>query len=185
MRPSEDLIHEHNAVLLALQVLERVEDAIVREAPGAMEDLEQLLDFFRGFVDACHHAKEEEVLFPELERRGVGREGGPIGVMLAEHAQGRVLVAEMSEALTRLQGGDRNAVPAIVELAQQYAALLEAHIQKENNVLFPMADQLVPDEVATALTERFETIESDRVGPGKHEAYHRMLHRLQDAYKMT
>ena len=42
---------------------------------------------------------------------------------------------------------------------------------KENNVLFPMADRLVPDDVAVIMVERFEAIERDRVGEGKHEAY--------------
>ena len=53
---------------------------------------------------------------------------------------------------------------------------------KENNVLFPTADRLVPDDVAAIMVERFEAIERDRVGEGKHEAYHAMLHHLKDLY---
>jgi hemerythrin-like domain-containing protein len=60
--------------------------------------------------------------------------------------------------------------------------MLEAHIQKENNVLFPMADRLVPVDVAARLYEQFEEIERDRVGEGRHEAYHAMLHHLKDHY---
>jgi hemerythrin-like domain-containing protein len=185
MRPTQQLIAEHNAVLLALQVLEKLEGLLSREASQATEDLGRLIGFFRGFVDACHHAKEEEVLFPELERRGVGREGGPIGVMLAEHARGRELVREMSEALERLRRGEHGAAAAIAERGREYRALLVAHIYKENSVLFPMADRLVPDEAAATITARFETIELERVGAGKHEAYHAMLHRLRDTYGIT
>jgi len=185
MRPTQELIAEHNAVLLALQVLEKLEAVLSCEASQATEDLAQLLGFFRGFVDACHHAKEEEVLFPELERRGVGRERGPIGVMLAEHTRGRQLVHEMSELLERLRHGESGAAAAIAERAREYRALLVAHIFKENNVLFPMADRLVPDEVTATITGRFDAIESERVGAGRHEAYHAMLHRLRDAYGIT
>jgi len=77
---------------------------LVAESAHVSGDLEQLMDFFRGFVDRCHHGKEEDVLFPELEKRGVLRDGGPIGVMLSEHAMGRRHIREIAEALARLRG---------------------------------------------------------------------------------
>jgi hemerythrin-like domain-containing protein len=182
MKPTQELIAEHNAVLVALQLLESVEAALGAEKAQASEHLGQLLDFFKGFVDRCHHGKEEDVLFPELERRGVKREGGPIGVMLMEHDVGRGHVRAMSEGLNRLLRGEADAVTAIRASSRAYRDLLRAHIHKENNVLFPMADRLVPDEVAARLVEQFEGIERDRVGEGKHDAYHAMLHRLKDLY---
>jgi hemerythrin-like domain-containing protein len=182
MKPTEELIAEHNAVLVALQLLEKVEAALVAKNEQAPDHLGQLLDFLKGFVDRCHHGKEEDVLFPELERRGVRRDGGPIGVMLTEHELGRGHVRAMSEGLDRLRGGQADAVTAIRESARAYRDLLRAHIHKENNVLFPMADRLVPDDVAAKVVEQFEEIERNRVGEGKHEAYHAMLHSLKDLY---
>jgi hemerythrin-like domain-containing protein len=58
--------------------------------------------------------------------------------------------------------------------------LLSAHIHKENTVLFPMIDRLLPDETASMVAGRFDEIERDRVGVGKHEAYHNMLPRLKE-----
>jgi hemerythrin-like domain-containing protein len=182
MKPTQELIAEHNGVLVALQILEKVEMALAAKNAQAVEHLGQLLDFFKGFVDRCHHAKEEEVLFPELQRRGVKREGGPIGVMLMEHDKGRGHVKAMSEGFERLLRGEIDVVTAIRNSARAYRDLLREHIDKENNVLFPMADHLVPDEVAAKLIEQFDKIERDRVGEGKHEAYHAMLHRLKDFY---
>jgi hemerythrin-like domain-containing protein len=185
MKPTQELIAEHNAVLVALQLLEKVETAITAKNEQAPEHLGQLLDFLKGFVDRCHHGKEEDVLFPELERRGVMREGGPIGVMLMEHDVGRGHVRTMSDGLDRLRRGKADAVTAIRESARAYRDLLRAHIHKENNILYPMADQLVPDDVAGRMVEQFEEIERDRVGEGKHEAYHAMLHHLKDLYGVT
>ncbi len=90
MKPIEDLKMEHEAVKITLRVL----DSICKEAEktgelAKPEHLEQLIEFFATFVDRCHHGKEEELLFPALEEVGVSREGGPIGVMLKEHQQGR------------------------------------------------------------------------------------------------
>lgn len=185
MKPTQELSTEHNAVLVALQILEKVEAALAAKSDQALGHLEQLLDFFKGFVDRCHHGKEEDVLFPELERRGVKREGGPIGVMLLEHESGRSHVRAMSDDLARLRRGEAAAVVPIHEHALAYRDLLRAHIHKENNVLFPMADRLVPDDVAARLTEQFEEIERDRVGVGKHEAYHAMLHNLKEIYSVA
>lgn len=185
MRPTQELIAEHNAVLVALQILEKVEGALAARNEQAPEHLGQLLDFLKGFVDRCHHGKEEDVLFPELERRGVKRDGGPIGVMLMEHEVGRGHVRAMAEGLDRLRRGEADAAAAIRESARAYRDLLRAHIQKENNVLFPMADRLVPDEVAAKIVEQFEEIERNRVGEGKHEAYHAMLHRLKGLYEVS
>ena len=51
-----------------------------------------------------------------------------------------------------------------------------------DSVLFPMADQLISGDVAARLAEQFAEIEQERVGNGKHEAYHTMLHNLKDRY---
>ena len=59
----------------------------------------QCIIFFRLFADACHHGKEEDLLFTELEAQGMPRDAGPIAVMLDEHAQGRALVRTMAAAL--------------------------------------------------------------------------------------
>ena len=182
MKPTQELIAEHTAVLVALQILEKVETALAANDAQAAEDLGQLLDFLKVFVDRCHHGKEEDVLFPELERRGARRDGGPIGVMLMEHEVGRGHVRAMSAGFDRLRRADAGAATAILESARAYRELLRSHIHKENNILFPMADRLVPDDAAAKLLEQFEEIERDRVGAGRHEAYHAMLHALKDRY---
>jgi hemerythrin-like domain-containing protein len=182
MKATEDLIDEHAAVLVALKILDKVAAAIEAGKGDAPGHLEQLLDFFKGFVDRCHHGKEEDVLFPELERLGVGREGGPIGVMLSDHKAGRSHVRALAENLERLRRGEGGATAGIAEHARAYHDMLQAHISRENNVLFPMADRIVSESAAARLAEEFDVIERDRVGEGRHEAYHAMLHELKDRY---
>jgi hemerythrin-like domain-containing protein len=184
MKPIEDLKTEHDAVQITLKVL----DSICNEAEKTGEisnpdHLEQLIDFFRTFVDTCHHGKEEELLFPALEEVGVSREGGPIGVMLKEHQQGRDLVGNMNAALSRYTGGDRAAARDLIRHARAYIVLLNQHIDKENNVLFPMADRHLSSEKQVELWEGFETIETEKVGAGRHEAFHRMIDSLEQIYR--
>lgn len=176
MQPTEILTNEHKAVLLALRILEEAGAALASGKAEARADLEQLLDFFRGFVDRCHHGKEEQILFPELVRRGVPQERGPIGVMLSEHEAGRDHVRRIQAAL------DAGAADQLLPVIRSYRGLLEAHIQKEDQVLFPMADRMLDAARAEELVRDFDRIELEHVGAGKHEAYHRMLHALRDRY---
>lgn len=177
MNPIEELKTEHRAVEEALRILEgicrRSEAEGCIAAPG---DVERLLEFFTVFVDTCHHGKEEALLFPALEREGVSRHGGPIGVMLAEHDAGRTHIAGMRRALAQ-------AAPAeFVRDARGYAELLRQHIFKEDNVLFRIAEQRLSHEVEAELRQGFDRIEAEKVGPGRHEAFHRMLDELGRAY---
>ena len=182
MKATEQLMAEHETVLVALELLDRVGNAIAAGKAAAPGHLDQLLDFLKGFVDRCHHGKEEDVLFPELEKLGLARDGGPIGVMLSEHVGGRGHIRALGDALARLRAGDRTASEAIRQNVSAYRALLQAHIQKENSVLFPMADRLVPADAVAGIVDRFEAIERDRLGEGKHETYHAMLHDLGSTY---
>jgi hemerythrin-like domain-containing protein len=181
MTPTQQLKAEHEAVLLSLRILEASAAALEAGEASAAAEIGELLEFFRVFVDRCHHGKEEEFLFPELERRGVPREGGPVGVMLHEHEIGRAHVRSMASALARVTAGEKAAAAQLAREAGEYSAMLQAHIQKENNILFRMADQVVPPEVAAAMLGDFEAVERDRVGEGKHEAFHAMLVKLAGA----
>ena len=89
MKATEALKHEHEAVKLMMRIMEAISARIRSGLKVQRQDLDNMTDFLRVFVDQCHHAKEEEIFFPVLEEAGIPKTGGPIGVMLAEHEQGR------------------------------------------------------------------------------------------------
>lgn len=144
--PTAMLRHEHEVILRALAILERIGQGLDARQPLDRKALEWLVDFFKTFADRCHHGKEEQHLFPILERYGVPRDGGPLGVMLVEHEQGRVLVRAMAEGENQEAG----------EAIHRYVTLLRAHIDKENNVLLPLAEQVLSEEEQHALLRAFE-----------------------------
>ncbi len=137
-------------------------------------------DFFSTFADRCHHAKEEDLLFPRLESRGMPREGGPIAVMLEEHQQGRAYVRAIAQAGERYAGGDTSATQALIQNARGYVGLLRQHIVKEDSVLFNMADSLLSQADQDELVEGFERVEEERLGPGVHERYHALIAELKE-----
>jgi hemerythrin-like domain-containing protein len=166
---------EHEAILKMLAVTEEVARRLEGGERIAPETLANLLQFFRLFADKCHHGKEEDLLFPQLEKKGMPRAGGPIRVMLTEHEQGRRLVQQMAEATEAYPNQPETVGPAWAQAARGYAALLRAHIDKENNVLFVMAERMLTPEEQTALAEGFEKIEVEKMGVGTHERLHAMM----------
>jgi hemerythrin-like domain-containing protein len=146
------------------------------------DHLDGMLEFLVIFVDKCHHGKEEDFLFPAMEKAGVMRENGPIEVMLSEHTMGRSLVQRISEAVNHYKSGNESTSEGFGSASAEYTTLLTRHIDKENNVLFPMADMRLTPQDDKHLMEAFEKLEHDRIGPGKHEEFHDLLNRLEKQY---
>ena len=182
MKATDELRKEHQGIELMLRVLQAVADEFKRGELVNTEHLDGILEFLSIFVDKCHHGKEEEFLFPALEVAGVRREGGPIGVMLSEHEQGRKLVARLKGAVTGYKSGDSANAASARLIINEYVALLTQHIAKENTVLFPMADAKLDSNKDTELFEAFEQLERERIGVGKHDEFHALLHRLQETF---
>ncbi|MDZ4177822.1 MAG: hemerythrin domain-containing protein [Coriobacteriia bacterium] len=180
MIATDDLRHEHDAVLRMLRVLEAV---AVR--PPAMDDVQPLqaaLGFLRGFVDACHHHKEEELLVPALVNSGVSHAIEMAAQLLVEHDRGRELVALLGAHLDRASAGEPLALGGVGGLIGQYAKMLYAHIDFENNTVFPLADEVLSPAVQEDLAEGYERIEREVIGEGRHEEFHALLERLEAAY---
>lgn len=149
--PTQVLRDEHTLILRALDVLD---EAVADEASTPLPEgwWSQLAAWLRRFADEGHHAKEETLLFPALLEAGLPAEGGPVAVMLAEHAEGRGLVAAI----------DATAGTPRATAARAYARLLRAHIDKENFVLFPLADELVDADRQRALEGALARLDGER-----------------------
>ena len=182
MIPTEELKQEHEGILLMLKILDRVATKIESGEEADAAHLEKMVEFLRVFADRCHHGKEEDLLFPAMEKAGIPRERGPIGVMLMEHEEGRGHIRKMADALARNRKGEAAAMKDFARGARQYFDLLTQHIQKENQVLFPMGDRVLSQDVQAKLAEGFEKIEEERIGKGTHERFHRLLEELEEKY---
>lgn len=171
------LRQEHESILKMLDVAEGAANRIDAGGRIRRETLSGMSEFFRLFADRCHHAKEEDLLFPALEIRGMTRAGGPTGVMMHEHEEGRALVRRMAEAAEACNWGD-DSQRKWAEAARGYIALLRQHIFKENNILFVMAEQMLTAQEQEDLADRFATVEVEKLGPGKREQLEMMMAQL-------
>ena len=158
MRATQLLVEEHQIILRALGVLEVLAHRAEQGAEVPAQAVGDTLEFLTQFADVHHHHKEEEILFPALEEAGFPRDAGPVGVMLEEHAQGRALVAALRAAAPGA-AGDPAGRRQFATTAHAYTALLSAHIDKENHILFPMADRAIGGEELRRVEEEFDTFE--------------------------
>lgn len=146
MTATTTLRSEHNHILAMAACLRAA--CAAAEAGGLFDagTFQKGIDFIRHYADAWHHAKEEEYLFPALQSLGMPREEGPLAVMLHEHDLGRTYACRMAEHLGAATGGDGAARAMVVQYTLAYADLITRHIQKENGILFNMADRMLPPE---------------------------------------
>jgi hemerythrin-like domain-containing protein len=150
--PTEILREEHVLILRALAALEVAAARLA--AGGALPPRwwDGMLGWLGAFADRGHHAKEEQALFPALIKAGAPAGGGPVDVMREEHARGRALIRDMADGEPA-----RRAAAA----AHEYVGLLRQHIDKENDVLFPLADALLDEGDRWAVRQEFEAVEAD------------------------
>jgi hemerythrin-like domain-containing protein len=176
---TENLKDEHRVILRMIKILLVASDKLEKGEAVSPDAFKKAVEFVRVFADRCHHGKEEGELFPALERKGILKHRGPIAVMLMEHEQGRLFVKGLSEALVKYKKGDTKARDAVIENARGYADLLDQHIYKEDNILYPMGDTVLSEADNRELMKKFEGIEKDIIGEGKHEYYLQMIADLE------
>ncbi|MEM3832637.1 MAG: hemerythrin domain-containing protein [Thermoprotei archaeon] len=185
MLATEVLKEEHEIILRMLRILNVISVRLKEDKIVDVNVFTRILDFIKNFVDKCHHSKEENVLFPVLEAHGIPKKEGPIGVMLIEHEYGRKYIKALTDAVERYYGGEKKAKQEIIDNITNYVNLLSQHIMKENEILFPMGNEVLHEHESAELIERFERIEMEEIGLRKHQEYIRLINDLESAFLYT
>jgi len=175
-KPTAILSDEHRVIERVLSAVEKLAKGPV----GALEPWKKALEFFRGFADQCHHFKEEKVLFPAMEEHGIPREDGPIGMMLLEHEEGRSYVRAMQAAISLVEAKNESGKQSLLSSARSYCRLLREHIQKEDEILFRMADEVIADDEQRKISAAFAQHEAEEMGAGAHDKYLKIAAELED-----
>jgi PAS domain S-box-containing protein len=171
----EILSGEHRVMEKVLEVLISESKKLASGTGNVSESRDVViksLDFFDTFMDKCHNMKEEKVLFPKLEQRGIPRTGGPIQVMITEHQKEREFLGKIR------RNADEEKWQPVSSVSNQFAELVKDHVWKEDDKLYPMGKKVLDESGASKLVAGFEVIERD-LGKGVHEKY------LQLAEKLT
>jgi hemerythrin-like domain-containing protein len=182
MQPTEILSNEHRVIEQALSGLEGIAVQVERQGAVDWADAASAVDFIRAFADKFHHAKEEDLLFAQLEEVGFSRQAGPIAVMLHEHDLGRAHVREMADAIDEASRGNRQSIASFRRHALEYVRLLRAHIHKEDQILYPMADEALSAATQSTLLADFAQAEARLGGLQVRDKYAELASRLFGRY---
>lgn len=181
MEAVEILVKEHDSILKVIEITETILNT-ANKATVNLNHVEQIIDFIKNFADKYHHLKEEDVLFVEMVNHGMSSEGGPIAVMLSDHNTGRNYVKQAVDAIAKYKAGDDATFELIQENLLNYCELLTAHIYKENNILYPMAEQVVPTTVLAKMSEDFRRANQTTIDNEYYDKYLKMLDELASIY---
>ena len=177
MHPLEELREEHGAIMKVFALLQGVARELEEHNSKAVDHLTRILEFMTVFIDQCHHAKEEAFLFPAMQKAQT-ENTGLVTELISEHEKGRKMSATLEAALIGFKGEDEQVAVHLVETINGYVLLLRTHIRKENGILFPEARELLSEQDLQAMARDFKKLEAERIGGGRHEAFHRMIEQL-------
>ena len=165
--------------MLMLKIMEKVAAKLHNGDKIEKGHLTLIIEFLKNFADRCHHGKEEDILFPELLKNPSNEK--IINDLLGEHKSGRDFIRGMEESMQNYKEGNPDAVHIAVNM-EGYIRLLTDHIRKENSIAFPLADKQFSEQLQREISEKFETLEQEVIGEGKHEEYHGWLKELTKIY---
>ena len=164
--PEGHVIHtlagEHVQILGFLRELDTLRNELLQMA--TLEESRAILDDIRHYAELLldaesHHLREEQVVCVELEKRGIS---GPPEVMRQEHNLLRPLKQRLLDLATA--GGEKKELGTlqheIDETMDRIISNLMLHIQKEDNVLYPLALETIDD---SAVWEKMR-VRCDEIG---------------------
>ncbi len=173
----EMLLEEHRLIEQVLESLEAFADAPGGEVPERA-DIRDYVDFFREYVDKCHHGKEEDYLFVRMSSYGFSQDHGPISAMLSEQDEGRDhlnAMAVVGEGSGEISAHEHELVKGH---ALAYVMRLRAHLRREDDILFPMVSHALPQFELDELAASFEKFDRDVLPAGFHDRMNTLARRL-------
>ena len=154
------MVNEHKLILRMIALVEKNTELLEQGKFRNWQFYLDAVDFIRNYADRFHHAKEEDVLFIELIKNGMPEKQSPIEAMHMEHDQGRAHVRAIEEAAQKALDGETGQAAIIAENAKGYATLLRGHIEKEDEILYPLAERVLPEEVRARMIDAYARAEA-------------------------
>ncbi|MDQ0246454.1 hemerythrin-like domain-containing protein [Bacillus fengqiuensis] len=160
--PLQTLKNEHGPLTAQMEQLYQSSNLIGNNPSidNWVEQINALKEDVVTFVQHLepHSEREEGILFPMMAAY-IGREMGPIAVMEYEHDQAKSHLGTFLEKTDNLNTEVKaNEAKDLADLVIQAYFILKEHFSKEENVLFPMAEQMLSDEEKEELRRKVMTV---------------------------
>lgn len=162
------------AVLRGLQFL--VQQIRNRQAKPDFKLMKSILDYIEAFPDKLHHPKEDEYLYRILRER-TDEVAATLDLIEQEHQQESAWLTALRKALTAYER-DATGIDAFSEEVERYVASHFSHMNKEEDVVMPVAERVLTPEDWTTIDAAFSSNDDPIVGAGTQREFRELFRRI-------
>lgn len=144
------MLNEHKNILAVVAAVEKQINLLEDGEPISEVFFRDAIVFLREYADGVHHAKEEDVLFKVIAEEGFDKKNAEVKRLVHQHILSRQLFKEIEEAL------NDNKKKALQKKFREYFSLIREHIHEEDEVLFPLLEELLPIEIKDRILKQFD-----------------------------
>lgn len=159
--PVTQLVAEHDLIGQILDAFDGWANELSSQSNDDRLGLRRFLRFFKEYADGCHHLKEERFLFANMSRHEAAGAAEPVDALTSEHEESRKLIARLDVYAAQEQPWTSADKKAIETCVADYTELYRAHIEKENSVLYPLADKKLPTAAWDDIVDSFDGLREE------------------------
>lgn len=176
MMPIGPLMIEHRRIERMIEVIGKEIARFEEKRRIEPRRIDIFVDFIRTYADRCHHGKEEDILFRELEKKDLNEtHRKTMEELISEHKWGRRITDLVVKANRMYAGGNEEAISVITDCLRSLSDFYPKHIEKEDRRFFvPVMGYFSPEEKDAMLEEGYR-FDQKLI----HEKYEQILSRME------
>jgi len=182
MTPTENLIKEHEEINELLDIMSKIALKIKSKDVFYPTDVEEIIDYLIIIIDKSHHGKEDEVFYPELISSGIPKETAPLSIINYEHTLAHRYLKDISSCVVNCKIGNDFSGELLADSLTNYVVVIKNHIQREEEIIFPIANEVLSSEKQNEISQRFEDIEQKNISLSFFDRFNKLLKKLKVKY---
>ena len=182
MTPTENLIQEHKKISELLNILKKISDKIKSKDVFYTNDVEEIVNYLIILIEKSHHGKEEGVLYQELILSGIPKEKIPLSIINYEHTLSRRYLKEINSCVVNCKIGNDFSGELLADSITNYVVVIRNHIKREEETVFPLANDLFSDEKQIEIIHKFEDIDEKNISHNFLDHFNKLVNKLKNKY---
>ena len=182
MTPTENLINEHKKINELLDIMSKIALKIKSKDVFYPNDVEEVVKYLINIIENSHHGKEDDVFYPELISSGIPKETAPLSIINYEHIISVNYLKDISSCVVNCKIGNDFSGELLADSLTNYVIAIKNHIQREEEIVFPIANEVFSIEKQNEILQRFEVIEQKYISNSFNDQFDELLNKFKNKY---
>ena len=182
MTPTENLINEHKKINELLDIMSKIALKIKSKDVFYPNDVEEVVKYLINIIENSHHGKEDDVFYPELISSGIPKETAPLSIINYEHIISVNYLKDISSCVVNCKIGNDFSGELLADSLTNYVIAIKNHIQREEEIVFPIANEVFSIEKQNEILQRFEVIEQKYISNSFNDQFEKLLNKFKKKY---